>query len=48
VQRTDSRTSPAAWTDAAKHKDDIAFMRLDRELNALVIEARTTITPHAR
>jgi DNA-binding GntR family transcriptional regulator len=24
---------------AAKHKDDIAFMRLDRELNALVIEA---------
>jgi DNA-binding GntR family transcriptional regulator len=24
---------------AAKHNDDIAFMRLDRELNALVIEA---------
>ena len=39
VQRTGFQDIARGMDRAAKHKDDIAFMRLDRELNALVIEA---------
>ena len=39
VQRTGFQDIARGMDQAAKHKDDIAFMRLDRELNALVIEA---------
>ena len=39
VQRTGFQDIARGMDHAAKHKDDIAFMRLDRELNALVIEA---------
>jgi DNA-binding GntR family transcriptional regulator len=37
VQRTGFQDIARGMDRAAKHKDDIAFMRLDRELNALVI-----------
>ncbi|HZC76415.1 MAG TPA: GntR family transcriptional regulator, partial [Ktedonobacterales bacterium] len=39
VQRTGFQDIARGMDQAAKHKDDIAFMRLDRDLNALVIEA---------
>src|SRR6185436_17460148 len=39
VQRTGFQDIARGMDHAAKHTDDIAFMRLDRELNALVIEA---------
>jgi DNA-binding GntR family transcriptional regulator len=39
VQRTRFQDIARGMDHAAKHSDDIAFMRLDRELNALVIEA---------
>src|SRR6185437_8664 len=39
VQRTGFQDIARGMDQAAKHNDDIAFIRLDRELNALVIEA---------
>jgi len=39
VQRTGFQDIARGMDQAAKHNDDLAFMRLDRELNALVIEA---------
>jgi DNA-binding GntR family transcriptional regulator len=39
VQRTGFQDIARGMDQAAKRNDDIAFMRLDRELNALVIEA---------
>src|SRR5262249_61020815 len=38
-QRTALQEIARGMDQAAKHNDDIAFMRLDRELNALVIAA---------
>src|SRR5262249_57474208 len=38
-QRTALQEIARGMDQAAKHNDDIAFMRLDRELNALLIAA---------
>jgi DNA-binding GntR family transcriptional regulator len=39
MQRTGFQDVARGMDQAAKHNDDLAFMRLDRELNALVIQA---------
>ncbi|HEY1411818.1 MAG TPA: GntR family transcriptional regulator [Rhodopila sp.] len=39
AQRTQFRAIAASMDNAAGHEDDIAFMRLDREFNLLVLDA---------
>lgn len=39
MQRAGFQDVARGMDQAAKHNDDLAFMRLDRELNALVVEA---------